>query len=949
VPGAEDGNSRADRLTRFQPGTGHRAPGTKSAATVTFLLTDIEGSTRLWLEHPDAMRCALDRHDALAAAVIAQHDGMLVKQGGEGDSLFTVFARASDAVAAAVDLQRELSVESWPAETPLQVRMALHTGEAELREGDYYGPVVNHCARLRAVGHGGQILLSQTTAALVSDDRSRLPAGVSLRELGVHRLKDLQRPEPILQLAHPDLPAEFPPLRSLEAFAHNLPVQLTRFIGRERELTEAKRLLASTHLLTLTGAGGCGKTRLALQVAAELLDAPDPGADMPCPDGAWLVELAALSDPTLVPQTVASVFGVREEPHRSLTATLADALRPRTLLLVLDNCEHLLPACAGLAETLLQHCPRLRILATSREGLRIAGETTYRVPSLSMPDRDRSPSPAVLTRCEAAQLFVDRAIAAVPSFTLSDQNAVAVAQVCHRLDGIPLAIELAAARVKVLPVEKVAERLGDRFRLLTGGSRTALPRQQTLRALIEWSHDLLSEPEQICLRRLSVFAGRWSLEAAEAVCADSRPTNDQRPTTNEEDGPRPVGRRSLVVGRDEVLDLLTSLVEKSLVVYEEGEGEAQYRLLETIRQYARDRLMETEGEAGARGRHCDWFLALAEQAAPELRGPRQIDWLDRLESEHDNLRLALEWCRTEPTGAEAELRLAGALAWFWTMRCYLSEGRHHLEAALCRGSETPASFRVRALLGAGELAAFSGDFAGSGSFYQACLDLARATGDLEGMARALSGLAMQAFQDNDRDRANALAEEGLTRAREAGDPWLIGFCMHIVGVVVRMSEDLEQAATLLQDSLVLMHQVGDRWGTMFVVLGMGGVAQARGDYEPARRAYQEALALNQQLKDRRGMAWCLQCLAEVAAAQGRSQRGARLMGAAVEQLDAIGGSWPRTYVASRERALATIRTALGEEATAAACGEGRAMALEEAVAYALEENDPSPGDEAKPS
>lgn len=481
--------------------------------TVTFLMTDVEGSTKLWESYPERMRAVLARHDAIAADVIARHEGLLIKSRGEGDSLFTVFNRASDAVAAALELQLALIAEPWPAETLIGVRVALHTGEADLREGDYYGSTVNRCARLRAIGHGKQVLLSSSTAQLA---RGTLPRGASLLEHGHHRLRDIEGTEDVAQLIHPDLPHDFPPLRSTHAT--NLPRQLTSFVGREKEIAEVRRLLATVPLLTLTGSGGCGKTRLAIEAAGEVLTEYQ--------DGVFLVELAALSDPALVPQTTAAALGVREEPGRPIVQTLVDHLREKRLLLLLDNCEHLLDASAQLADTLLKSCAKLQILASSREGLGISGETSYRIPSLSMPSF-ASPQQTVAAKdiegYEAVKLFIERAKAAQPSFTLSDQNASAVAQLCVRLDGIPLAIELAAARVKALSVEQIAARLDDRFRLLTGGSRTALPRQQTLRAMIDWSYDLLTPKEQTLLRRLSVFAGGWTLEAAEKVCADDVP------------------------------------------------------------------------------------------------------------------------------------------------------------------------------------------------------------------------------------------------------------------------------------------------------------------------------------------------------------------------------------------------------------------------------------------
>jgi class 3 adenylate cyclase len=479
--------------------------------TVTFLFTDIEGSTRLWDRYPETMRQALARHDALMKEAIEKHHGHVFKT--IGDAFCAAFATASDAVMAAVAAQKalenlQLTDDKTEESLPLRVRMALNTGTAEERDGDYFGPTLNKVARLLAAGHGGQILLTASAEAVVA---GQLPDSISLVDMGSQRLKDLQLPEHVHQLRHPDLQAEFPPLRALNA-SNNLPIQVTSFVGREREIAEVKRLFEKTRLLTLTGSGGAGKTRLSLQVAAEMMEQN--------PDGVWLVELAPLSDPNLVPQTVATVLNVREEPGRPITQTLVDFLKTRSLLLLLDNCEHLLTACANLADTILRNCPKAYILASSREGLNIPGETTYRIPSLSLPDTRETLTPENLMQYEAVQLFVERAQSAQPSFVVTPQNAAAVGQLCVRLDGIPLAIELAAARVKAMSVEQIASRLDDRFRLLTGGSRTALPRQQTLRALIDWSYDLLSEQEQTLLRRLSVFAGGWTLEAAEKVCSD---------------------------------------------------------------------------------------------------------------------------------------------------------------------------------------------------------------------------------------------------------------------------------------------------------------------------------------------------------------------------------------------------------------------------------------------
>lgn len=601
--------------------------------TVTFLFTDIEGSSQLWEQHPAAMQAALARHDSLLRNIIAAHGGHVFKTTGDG--LHAAFAHASDSVAASLACQQAVVRETWTGlPRPLTVRMGLHTGEAELREGDYFGSTMNRAARMLSIAGGGQTLLSSATAELVRD---QLPPGAALHPLGEHRLKDLIRPEHIFQLNAPGLPAAFPPLRSLNTLPNNLPVQLTTFIGREHQMAEAKRLLATTRLLTLTGPGGTGKTRLSLQMAADVLDA--------FPDGVWLVELAPLSDAALVPQTVASTWSVREQPGRPLLETLSDYLRAKSLLLILDNCEHLIDACAQLAETLLRACPHLKLLPSSREALGVAGETAYRVPSLSLPDPHQPLSVESLSRYEAAQLFVDRARAVQPHFSLTAHNLSAVAQICQRLDGIPLALELAAARVKLFAVEQIALRLDDRFRLLTGGSRTALPRQQTLRALIDWSYDLLPVAERGALARLSVFAGGWTFGAAEAVI-----------------GP-------------EALDLLSHLVDKSLVVVDElaEAPETRYRLLETIRQYARDKLLESGEAPMVRDRHLRHYLLVAEVAEPKLEGPEMLPALNQLEAELDNIRAALEW--TLDRSPQAAVQLAARLTFFWQRRGHVPEGR----------------------------------------------------------------------------------------------------------------------------------------------------------------------------------------------------------------------------------------------------------------------------------
>ncbi|MEP6755135.1 MAG: tetratricopeptide repeat protein, partial [Chthonomonadales bacterium] len=727
--------------------------------TVTFLFTDIEGSTRLWEEHPQAMRPALARHDALLRQSIEQYDGVVFKT--IGDAFCAAFATAPDALAAALAAQLALHSEPWPEVLSIRVRMALHTGAAELRDNDYFGPPLNRVARLLSAGHGGQALVSAATQELVRD---ALPASCSLLSLGEHRLRDLGRPEMVFQLLHPSLTAEFPPIKSLDnpKLPNNLPQQLTSFIGREKDIAEVKALLGKTRLLTLTGSGGCGKTRLALQVAPEMLE--------DYPDGAWFVELASVSDPALVPQCVAQVLGVREEPGKPLVQILAEALKVKGLLLVLDNCEHLLAACAQLVNTLLRSCPGVRVLASSREGLGISGETVFRIPPLSLPDLKQTATPASLSTYEAVRLFVDRATATLPTFAVTDQSALALAQLCVQLDGIPLAIELAAARVRSLSVEDIKNRLDQRFRLLTGGSRTAQPRQQTLKALIDWSYDLLSEQEKIFLARLSVFAGGWTLAAAEKVCSGES------------------------IEDWEALDLLSSLVDKNLVLALEKDGSVRYRMLETVREYAAEKLLEAGQEQTLRIRHGDWFLELSEEAEPKLTGAEQGIWLNVLETEYSNLRAVLKWSMDTPQGSEVNLRLCGALWRFWWIRGYLTEGRDWSEASLALEYATGrTAARARVCYGVGVLATIQGNNGTARDYLEQSLEIRREIGDRQGIAASLNSLGNVARDQGDYAAARTYFEQSLEIRREIGDRHGVAISLHNLGSVTWKQGDYAAA------------------------------------------------------------------------------------------------------------------------------------------------------------
>jgi predicted ATPase/DNA-binding CsgD family transcriptional regulator len=706
--------------------------------------------------------------------------------------------------------------------------------------------------------------------------------------------------QPAPGLASPEEPAD--------ARRHNLPAQRTSFVGRERELAEVKRLMTMTDLLTLTGAGGSGKTRIALRVAAELVGA--------YPDGVWFVELAPLSDGGLVPQAVAGALGVRERPGRPVTDTLVDSLRSRRMLLVLDNCEHLLHAVARLVDALLDSCPNLRILATSREPLGVAGEANWPVPSLSLPEPGRSLTVEELGGYEAARLFVERAIHRPASFTPTPENAGAIAEICRQLDGIPLAIELAAARVGVLAVEEISHKLEDSLRLLTGGARTLEPRQRTLRNSLDWSYELLSGPEKDLFGRLSVFAGGWTLEAGESVGAGG------------------------LVGEGEVLDLISRLLDKSLVLADTTTGDvSRYRFLEPVRQYAREKLEESEESDVVRGRHLRFFLALAEEAEPELLGDRQGVWLRRLETEHDNLRAALSYA-IEVGETETALRLAGALGGFWQMRGHLSEGRRWLEAALAQeAGENDA--RGKALSRAAYLEWEQGDYERSISLSEENLELSRATGDEAGAAVALYNLGNAMLHREEHARAETVLEEAVTLQRRLGDEIGLARALHCLGLTVMAQGDFERAEALYEEGLALSRKTGDMVGTELLLLGMAFSALGQDEYERTRETCAEAVELSLRLGFLHSTAANLHILASLAGSEGRPVRAARLWGAAEALREEIGAHLSPAERRFFARHVAAARDRLDEQTWEASWAESRAMTPEEAVEYGLPEEGPA--------
>ena len=820
---------------------GFEGPGPSAlpAGTVTFLLTDIEGSTRAWAAHGAAMAEAVARHYELLDAAITRHGGVRPIEQGEGDSLVAAFARASDAVAAALEAQRALVEEHWPEGAPIVVRMALHTGEAGLRDDRHYvGPTIIRCARLRALAHGGQVLISNTTADLLADG---LPPGAALLPLGVHRLRSLHRPERVFQLSHPGLPVDFPPLRSLEVLPNNLPVQLTSFVGREAELAELRPLVSEHRLVTLVGAGGCGKTRLAVQLAAEVAER--------YPEGVWWAELALVSDPDLVPRAVMSALGLGDNRGLDLRVRIAGYIGDQRMLLLLDNCEHVLGSTAGLLDALLRACPHLMVLATSREPLGVAGEAAWTVPPLSLPPADEE-STEVILASEALRLFADRAADARPGFRVDDDTAATVAGICARLDGLPLAIELAAARVRALSPERILEGLSDRFRLLTGGARTAVARQQTLEASVRWSHDLLSDGERVLFRRLAVFSGGFTLEAAEHVAAGD------------------------TLERWDVLTVLSDLVDKSLVVFDGN----RYRLLQTVRDFAAARLDEAGEAKPVRDRHAGFFLGVAESGTDHLARGLRTETLAALESDHDNLRVALQWVLATGDGERAR-RFVVALALFWKIHGHYSEGEAWCRRALDAVPHDSSPLRAGALWALGYLSLYGMELdSGYGvADTAAAATLARRLGDPGLLARPLADQGLVGIFTAP-DAAVATLEETLGAARDAGDGWALASALGFLAFLwtwLRARPDL--ARPYLDELHALARRSQDAYWPIWGEMCAGITAWHEGRLADARRALDAAHAECYVVGDPQLEHWCVAWHSEVLIAAGEYEKARSLV------------------------------------------------------------------------
>jgi predicted ATPase/class 3 adenylate cyclase len=903
--------------------------------TFTFLFTDIEGSTALVRRLGEGLYTQLlADHHSLIRSGLAAHGGTEVDT--QGDAFFAVFSSPRACVAAVLEMQRALAAHSWPAGERVRVRMGVHAGEAARTVTGLVGLEVHRAARVASVGYGGQVLLSEAAAVLLRDT---LPPGVSLTDLGVHRLKDLGRPERIFQLQAPELQAGFPPPRSLgnPALPNNLPAQLASFIGRDRELSEVRALVESSRLVTLTGAGGSGKTRLSLRLAAELLDGSG--------DGVWLVELAVVSSEDAVASAICEALGIAGQPGRPVVETLLDALTPQDTLIVLDNCEHLIGGCAKTADAILRRCPMVHLVATSREPLGIGGETIYRVPPLSLPGPGASGWSAA-EPSDAVALFLDRATEQGVLLSLDEETGPLVVSICQQLDGLPLAIELAAARLRSLSLRGLHDRLDQRFRLLTGGSRTALERQQTLRAAIDWSYSLLDRAGQSLLRRLSVFAETFDLEAAEAACG----FGDIEPF--------------------DVTGLLGALVDKSLVVAEPAGAALRYRLLETIRQFAAERLAEVSDDeaAAVAAAHCAHYLFAAETAAPHLTGPDQGKWLARLDVDQANLRRAAGYAAGRPGGTAQVLRLGVALRRYWMARSREEEAAALLLPVLDRpeARANPELFATALVTAATVVSRV--DVASARRLGEQAVGFARQLDASRLLIDALATLGFVSYLAGEPERGLPFGQEAVQRARQLGDDVLLGmslmdyllcdsridpaharplfteaiacaqrsgdhlfanFLNNNAGVHALRAGDIPAARAYLQQAARAMQAIGAE--ILDLPINMGWVLRQDNDPDGARSSFAAALRVSRRNGDRAGVAYASLGLACLAADAGEWHQAAVLHGVAQASLDPTGQPWEELEAHYRQDSLDQVRAHLGQEQFERAYAGGMALSPGEAL------------------
>lgn len=860
--------------------------------TVTFLFTDIEGSTQLLQSLGEGYDVVLSTHHAILREAFAAHGGTEV--GTEGDSFFVVFAGARAGIDAAVAAQRGLAAHEFPNGVKVRVRMGIHTGEGRLVDGNYRGIDVHRAARIAAAGHGGQILVSETTRALVEGSPGE---DLGFTDLGEHRLKDLEHPDRLFQLTAPGLLSSFPPPRSVDSRPNNLTAPATSFIGREQELQDIRKQLNDNRLVTLTGPGGTGKSRLAIQIAYELLPKFD--------DGVFLVPLASVTDPALLASTVAQVLGLRQQGTTSIESTVKQHLASKSTLLILDNFEHLLSA-AFFVSDLLAETSRLTVLVTSRAPLRIVAEQEYPIPPMSLPAQDRATDLIALETSEAVRLFIQRARAVRPDFALTERNAGEIVEICRRLDGLPLALELAAARIRTLEPHEVARRLNRSLSFLTGGPRDLPARQQTLRNAIAWSYDLLDEQMRELFARLGVFSGGFSLEAVEAVCCD------------------------------EALDLLEMLAEQSIVKATLDQFGARYVMLGPVKEYALERLEESGQAATTREKHARYFYRLALEAGRNLQGKTQVEWLGRLELEKDNLRAAMAWA-LDSGDDEVAAGMGWSLWMFWWLHGHQQEGRRAMEALLRHNPADPQ--RSMALAIAGSTTLVQGDHTTANRYFRECIELARAIGDKPRLSFCLSSLGLSSLNLSDWDTAVACFEEALPLFREEGNQMMVSGAWTNLGNADYMQGNLEAAEAHAREGLQVARRIGDPVSTYFALYTLSQVALARNDPAGAAPYLREGLTMVGEVGNPARLTYYLETYALVIAAGGDLERAARVIGAS-EAVRKAGGVPRYIYLAAPgdlyERTLEKLRSGLGERNFETARTAGREMTAQQAVAYALD-------------
>ncbi len=863
--------------------------------TVTFLFTDIEGSTKLSQDFPDTIQSLLEKHNNILNSAVESNNGFVFKI--IGDAFCCAFDKAEDAVKAAVEAQRDLGSENWEG-AEIKVRMGIHSGAAEWTGNNYSGYVtLARSQRVMSTAYGGQIIASNNTFKLITENTEDHAYDFSFRDLGERRLKDLIQPIRLFQIINDGLRKEFPPVKTIDARPNNIPVQLTSFIGREKEMKEIKDLLAGTRLLTLVGPGGTGKTRLSLQTGADLIDNFEKGV--------WFVEIASLQDPQLLPQTIAQTLGLKEQPGKKTDDAIADFLKDKKILIIIDNCEHLIGASANIALMMLRKSPGLKIIATSREALHCEGEQTYKVQSLSHHKPGGSITPEILSQFEAVRLFIERATAVNPSFRVNNENAPALAQICFQLDGIPLAIELAAVRIKVLSLNSICERLDDRFKLLTGGNRTSLPRQQTLKALIDWSYDLLSEKEKLLLQRLSVFNGGWTMDASEKICSDE------------------------IIDEYEILDLLSNLADKSLIKIIESENNIRYTMLETIKKYSIDKLSESDSFNEIHKKYFDYFCGIAEESETKLTGAAQREWISLMADDIENFRACLRW--SFENYPEGSLKLTVHLGKFWELRSHFTEALEFLRKSLERAGSADVLWKAKAvywtgfflihqgkyeeskknlnrslkmfreinykdgeavsLISLGTIGVFQGDYENLFTYSEESLSISREINNRSYIARNLQNIGLGLMQQGDHDAARIKLNEGISLYRELGDPIQLAKIIGNIGALEYLMTNYDKAREALNESLQLRYELGDRQGISIALNNLGSIAYMLKEFEEAERLLEESLVIIRDLGDKRVYVTAVSTLGSIANDKGDLEKAKKMFIESITVSNEIGDKY----------------------------------------------------------